>query len=155
MAVFRPSPCRFFFFLIFPKLLSSRRGNDGLCQGYWAWLWLVRRLSTISIKTATAAGLMTGFWRGSRWENYVPPPQLGGGDTNPHVICKFNVIVYFFVACSITATTVEKYGKKNNFFFLFSKPKSTICASANWKPCCVPWRVLKEKHWKYNALKFY
>lgn len=41
--------------LIFPQLLPSQHGNDILCHGYWAWLWLVRRLSTISIRNTTAA----------------------------------------------------------------------------------------------------
>lgn len=44
---------------LFPQLLSSLRGNDRLCHGYRAWLWLVRRLSTISIRNPTAAGLIT------------------------------------------------------------------------------------------------
>ncbi len=44
---------------LFPQLLPSQRGNDRLCHGYRAWLWLVRRLSTISIRNPTAAGLIT------------------------------------------------------------------------------------------------
>lgn len=46
-------------FSLFPQLLPSQRGNDRLCHGYRAWLWLVGRLSTISIRNPTAAGLIT------------------------------------------------------------------------------------------------
>lgn len=45
---------------LFPQLLPSPRGNDRLCHGYRACLWLVRRLSTISIRNPMAAGLITG-----------------------------------------------------------------------------------------------
>lgn len=124
IAVFRSNICRV---LICPRLLPPRRGNDGLCQGYWAWLWLVRRLSTISIKTATAAGLITGPKEDPDEKTMSPLHSWVGGDTNPHVICKFNVIVYFIVACSTNATTIDNLtrfhqnwkmlGEKNSLVF--------------------------------------
>lgn len=80
MAICRSSVCRV---LIFPQLLPSRRGNDGLCQGYWAWLWLVRRLSTISIKTATAAGLITGLKEDPDEKTMSPLHSWVGGLPTP------------------------------------------------------------------------
>lgn len=79
-AVFRSSVCRV---LIFPRLLPSRHSNDGLCQGYWAWLWLVRRLSTISIKTATAAGLITGLKEDPDEKTMSPLHSWVGGIPTP------------------------------------------------------------------------
>lgn len=85
-------------FQYFHSISRCNRVNDRLCHGYWAWLWLVRGLSTISIRNATAAGLITVTKRGSRWGNYVPVPQLKDKDLT--LIFKFNVIVKFGAADS-------------------------------------------------------
>lgn len=39
--------------------VSPQWGNHRLGHGYRAWLWLARRLSTVSIRKHTAAGLIT------------------------------------------------------------------------------------------------
>lgn len=68
-----------------------------LWHSYWALLWLVKGLSTISIRNATAAGLITASQRGTRWEDCVAAECR---DEDLMLICEFKIIVRFRVSDS-------------------------------------------------------